>query len=253
MNIEEIARRLDDAARARRPIEQFSGENAFDVATAYQIQQRSLECRYERGERAIGIKLGFTSRAKMDQMGVDKLIWGPLTDAMARDEGGRVPLDDFIHPRVEPEICFITKRDIDRPLTLIELHSYIDGVAPAIEIIDSRYNNLKFSLPDVIADNCSSSGLVVGPWSSMPSDISNLGVVLCLNGQVVQSGSTASVLGNPLRAVVMASQLIAETGGSLPAGSLLMSGGVTAAEGVDRSLHVSAAIASVGRVEFDVT
>lgn len=252
MNIKEIAFILDNAARNRKPVEQFSGPDAFDVATAYEIQRESLALRMARGEKSIGIKLGFTSRAKMDQMGVDRLIWGPLTDGMLHDEGGRVRLDDFIHPRVEPEICFLTKRDIDRPLSLIELHSYIDGAAPAIEIIDSRYNDFKFSLPDVIADNCSSSGLVVGPWSPIPKDSSNLGVVLCFNGQPMQGGSTASVLGNPLRAIVMASQLIAETGGLLPAGSLLMSGGITAAEPIGRGMHISAAVASVGCIEFDV-
>jgi 2-oxo-3-hexenedioate decarboxylase len=134
---------------------QLSAQQPFDLATAYRIQQAGIRLRQQRGERVVGLKLGFTSRAKMIQMGVDALIWGELTDAMQLSDGGRLDLAKLIHPRVEPEIAFITAIDIDRPLSLAEAGLALAGVAPALEIIDSRYRDFRFSLQDVVADNCS--------------------------------------------------------------------------------------------------
>lgn len=250
IDIDRIATELDGAASAKAAIAQLDRFGKISHEDSYRIQAASVALREARGERRIGIKLGFTSRAKMLQMGVESLIWGPLTDAMVYEEGGEVPCSDFIHPRIEPELCFLTKKTIDRPLTLIEVINFIDGVAPAIELIDSRYANFKFSLADVIADNCSSAGVVVGSWARPSRDCSNLGVVLSVNGNHVEVGSTAAVLGNPLRAVVQASQLLADSGLVLPAGSLLMSGGATAAVALKPGMHVVAKVDTVGQVEF---
>jgi len=122
-----------------------------------------------------------------------------------------IDLGDFIHPRVEPEICFLTSRVIDRPLSMLEAGNYLAAVAPAMEIIDSRYRNFKFTLEDVVADNCSSAALVVGAFSEQPEDLRNLinrGVAMRYNGHAVQLGSTGAILGNPLRSIVQASQLL---------------------------------------------
>src|SRR5215469_16891032 len=136
-NIEQAAHYLDDAARDANAVEQLSTGAPFSVEDAYRIQRASIARRSARGERVIGIKLGFTSRAKMIQMGVDSLIWGWLTDAMLEEDGAPVDLGRLIHPRVEPEVCFLTARDISAPLTALEAAGYLDGVAPAMEIIDS--------------------------------------------------------------------------------------------------------------------
>lgn len=245
-----LARLLDDAARVRTEIDPLAAQHGFDLARAYRIQQASIALRHARGERPIGVKLGFTSRAKMTQMGVDSLIWGLLTDAMLREEGGVVDLDDFIHPRVEPELCFLTGRAIDRPLTLLEAADYLAGVAPAMEIIDSRYRNFKFGLEDVVADNCSSAGLVVGAFSADLAGLANRGVTMRFDGRPVALGSTGAILGNPLRSVVQAAQLVSAHGMVLPAGSLIMAGAATAAEALRPGLHVSADIGGLGRVEF---
>ena len=247
MNLENIAQRLDTAAVKRMATEQTAG---FDLSQAYEIQKKLMDYRYKRGEKQVGIKLGFTSRAKMIQMGVDALIWGVLTDGMLREEGGIVSVSDFIHPRAEPEVCFLTRKDIDRPLTLLEVNGYLEGAAPAIEIIDSRYENFKFTLEAVVADNCSSAGLVVGPMARVDTELGNLGVVLGLNGQAIEFGSTAAVLGNPLRAVVQASHLLAQAEIVLPAGSLLMSGAATAAVALPSGAHVTLNIGGLGRAEF---
>ncbi|UUZ69707.1 fumarylacetoacetate hydrolase family protein [Polaromonas sp. P2-4] len=254
--IQEAATLLDRAAHERSDIEQFpSGQ--FTLAQAYEIQRASIQRRIERGERHKGIKLGFTSRAKMVQMGVDSLIWGLLTDAMVEEDGGVVDLGLYIHPRVEPEVCFVTRKAIDAPLTALEAAEYLEAVAPAMEIIDSRYRNFKFSLEDVVADNCSSAGLVVGAWSRNFDGLANAGVRMQFDGRDVQVGSTAAILGHPLRSIVQASRLLHGAQMSLPAGSLIMAGAATAAEALRPGVHVQCQIGSgpgaLGRVAFQAT
>lgn len=250
LDLEPIAHALDQAARTARPLPQFSQHTPFDLAQAYDIQRASMARRYADGERTIGLKLGFTSRAKMAQMGVASLIWGWLTDAMLEEDGGTLGLDRYIHPRAEPELCFLTRRVIDRPLTQLEAVDYLEAVAPAIEIIDSRYEAFRFSLEDVIADNCSSAGLVVGPWSRDFSTLANAGVLMRLDGALVEAGSTAAILGHPLRSVVQASLLLAQAGISLPAGSLIMAGAATAAVALSPGAHTQVEIAGYGECAF---
>lgn len=239
--IQEAAAVLDRAAFERHEVDPFP-PGQFSLAQAYEIQRASIARRIERGERAKGIKLGFTSRAKMLQMGVDSLIWGLLTDAMIEEDGGVVDLGRYIHPRVEPEVCFVTRRVIDAPLTALEAADHLEAVAPALEIIDSRYRNFKFSLEGVVADNCSSAGLA------------NAGVRVLFDGRDVLVGSTAAILGHPLRSVVQASRLLHKAGMSLPAGSLIMAGGATAAEALRPGLHVQCRVGSgagaLGSVSF---
>lgn len=250
MNLEAAARRLDDAARHGSAIEQISANEPFSVDDAYRIQRASIELRKARGERVIGVKLGFTSRAKMIQMGVDSLIWGWLTDAMLEEEGAPVDLRRFIHPRVEPEVCFLTKRDIDRPLTALEAQSYLEAVAPAMEIIDSRYEAFRFTLEDVIADNCSSAGLVTGRWSNRFDSLRNAGVIMRFDGRDVQVGTTAAILGDPMRSIVQASRVAASAEVVLPAGSLIMAGAATAAQALTPGLHVQCVVSGIGQAEF---
>ena len=248
--ITQYATRLDDAARQREAIDPPGGATPYSIADAYAIQAGAVALRHARGEQPIGIKLGFTSRAKMVQMGVDSLIWGQLTDAMLCEEGAVLALDAFIHPRIEPEVCFLTSRDIAGPLTLLDAGGHIEAVAPAMEIIDSRYRDFKFSLADVVADNCSSAALVVGPWSRRDCALANRGVQLEIDGRAAQLGTTAAILGNPLRALVQASQLLARAGMVLPAGSLIMAGAATAAEPLRPGCHVGTRVSGMGQVEL---
>ncbi|MCY1297749.1 4-oxalocrotonate decarboxylase [compost metagenome] len=249
-DIARIAQALDQAARRAEALPQFSTQSPFSLEDAYRIQRTSMQRRYDDGERSIGIKLGFTSRAKMIQMGVDSLIWGWLTDAMLEEDGGLVDLSRYIHPRAEPEVCFLTRRDIDRPLTLLEAVDYLEAVAPALEIIDSRYQAFTFSLEDVVADNCSSSGLTIGPWSRDFSGLANAGVVMRQDGRVVQTGSTAAILGHPLRSLVQASRLLQQSERVLPAGSLVMAGAATAAVALCPGSHISVEIQGLGDSSF---
>lgn len=248
--IENIAKKLDQAVLTQTPVDSFRNDNPYNLAEAYQIQEAGVCLREARGEKRVGVKLGFTSRAKMIQMGVDHLIWGVITDAMRLEDGGVMDLSQYIHPRIEPEVCFVTSKDISAPLTLAEAMLVIDGVAPAMEVIDSRYNQFKFTLEDVVADNTSSSGFIIGQLQSAQTFIDNCGVTMSVNGRIVELGSTAAILGKPLRALVQVSELLFEKGQVLPAGSLVMAGAATAAYAMKPNQYISAEIQGVGSVSI---
>lgn len=252
MDIQELANKIDQAAMTHTAIAQLSQQDPFSVADAYAIQAASLEQRYARGEKLIGVKMGFTSEAKMKQMGVNDMIFGRLTNTMLIQEDGELSLGNFIHPRVEPELCFLVEDTIDRELTPIEVRHHIEAVAPALEIIDSRYEQFKFSLEDVIADNCSSSAFFVGKWQSPEIPIHELKMELEIDGEVVEAGFSSAILGNPWKAVQAATRLAAQYGQVIPRGAYIMAGAATPAVYLKSGSEVRLQVARLGSVGFSV-
>jgi len=253
VDIAKLAKTVDDAAFKARAIAQLSEKSKYSLDEAYDIQSASIQRRLNRGEKRNGMKMGFTSRAKMIQMGLNDMIWGRLTDGMMVEDGDTISLKNYVHPRVEPEIAFLLKRPLPYPCTAAEAIAAVDGVAPAMEIIDSRYKNFKFSLEDVVADNASSSSFVVGPWHKPDTDLENLGMVMEFNGRPIQIGSSAAILGQPVRSLVSAARLTAEAGEGLEAGWIVMAGGATAAEALRPGIHVRNTVQGLGSVAFSVT
>jgi 2-oxo-3-hexenedioate decarboxylase len=210
-----------------------------------------MERRFSRGEKLVGMKMGLTSRAKMIQVGVNEAVWGRLTDAMRLEEGGSLSRAKYVHPRIEPELAFLMKRDLCGVVSVAEALSAVEAIAPAMEVIDSRYRDFKFALPDVIADNSSSSGFVVGNWARPDQDFSNLGMVMEVDGRPVQIGSTAAILGHPIRSLVTAAKFTAPIGG-LKAGWIVMAGGATAAHPLAVGQLVRTTIQNLGSVSIRV-
>ena len=213
-----------------------------DLDGAYRIQRDLVERRLARGERLVGCKLGFTSKAKMAQMGVSQIIAGQLTDAMQVPSGADVHLARFIHPRIEPEIAFRLARDGWEA----NIAGCVDAVAPALEIIDSRYRDFRFSLPDVIADNTSAAAFVIGDWQPL-TDVADLSVRLSVDGVEVDSGSTAAILGHPMRALEELADLAPRYGIGLAVPGVILAGAATAAVPFGAS-RVEAAVAGLGTV-----
>ena len=251
-DIANLARTLDDAAVSAKATRQLSDKETLTESEGYDVQAASIGRRIARGEKRVGVKMGFTSRAKMIQMGIDDMIWGRLTDQMLIEDGGTLSMADYVHPRVEPEIAFLLGRPLAGTVTGAEALAAVEAVAPAMEIIDSRYRNFKFSLADVVADNCSSSGFVVGPWQDADADLTNLGMILEFNGRPRQIGSSAAILGNPVRALVSAARLSAAAGEPLEAGWIIMAGGATAAEALSPDDYVRNCVQYLGTVAFSV-
>jgi len=249
-DIAAIAERLDTAQFTASATRQLT--EPLTVEEAYAVQAASMARRYARGERRVGIKMGFTSRAKMVQMGVDEMIWGRLTDGMMVEDGDSICFAKYVHPRVEPEIAFLLKDPLPGKVTMMAAAKAVAGVAPALEIIDSRYENCKFSWTDVVADNSSSSGFVVGPWNDPGQSLANLGMIMEIDGKARQIGSSAAILGNPLRSLVAAARLADASGEPLQAGDVVMAGGATAAEALAVGNHVRLSVQRLGVVEFRV-
>ena len=250
--MQQLAATVDEAARNAHAIPQLALEHTLDLAQAYEIQRLSIAQRLSRGERRVGVKMGLTSRAKMEQVGVDQVIWGRLTDAMQVNDGGRIPLAGYVHPRAEPEVAFLLKQPLAGKVSIAQAATAVEAIAPAIEIIDSRYQNFKFSLTDVVADNSSSSGFVLGRWNRPELDIDNLGIVLEVNGQPAQVGSSAAILGSPWRALVAAAELAAAADEPLQAGWVVLAGGATAAVALRPGARVRVSVARLGNVSFHV-
>jgi len=253
-DIDTLAARLDGAAHEARAVAQLSADTALDLAAAYAVQAASIGRRLARGERQVGVKMGFTSRAKMQQMGVSDLIWGRLTDAMHLDAGAELPFARFIHPRAEPEIAFRLARPLAGNVSLAQAMAAVDAVAPAIEIIDSRYANFRFSLTDVVADNSSSSAFVTGTWVD-PSLLGGEEIVmeLLIDGVVVEHATSAAIMGNPWQSLVEAARLASVTGPGLAAGWIVFAGAATAAYALTPGMRVSTRAGVLGETGFRVS
>lgn len=243
---ERLAARLDEAARRGEATSQPSQEAPLSVADAYAVQELAVARRLDRGERLVGVKMGFTSRQKMAQMGVDEVIWGRLTSAMLVPEGDRIAPDHYIHPRAEPEVAFLIGHDIPADAPPETITSAVTAVAPALEVIDSRYEDFRFTLADVVADNASAAGFVLGAWRAVPPSLDCLGVLLEVDGRIAEAGATAAILGDPWRSLVAAAQLTGRAGMPLRAGWVVLAGGATAAVPLRPGAQVRAVIESLG-------
>jgi 2-oxo-3-hexenedioate decarboxylase len=252
MTNNEIAEILHKAAFSRTPVSQMAEAVDMSLDQAYSIQQLLLDKRTEVGEELTGYKLGFTSKAKMKQMNVNDLIWGFLTDAMEIKSGSEVPISKYIHPRAEPEIAFKVKKDITSQISLSQVPEYIEAFAVAIEVIDSRYENFKFSLEDVIADNCSSTGYCIGEWLPLVEDLNQIQLELLFDDKVVQQGYTQAILDNPYESVVELSRLATQAGLILKKGQIILAGAATAAEWITPSVSVKANLQGFGEAAFHV-
>lgn len=247
MNYNKIAERLDIAAQQATAIPQISLTNPLNITEAYAIQSISIARRYIRGEQRVGLKMGFTSKAKMEQMGIQDMIWGRLTSDMAYKSGDELPMSKFIHPRAEPEIAFLIGKDITETVTLDNALDFVEGVAVAIEIIDSRYQNFKFSLADVVADNCSSSGFSVGEWLPANTSLQNLEMSLMIDGKAVETGNSDAILGNPLESLVAAARLAKDNGENLVKGDIILAGAATSAIYIAAGQTVEAVAERLGK------
>jgi 2-keto-4-pentenoate hydratase len=224
----QLAARLIRARAGRVPIGPLSAElSGFDVAAGYAVQR---QLRAGAGPLA-GWKLGVTSRAKQVQVGVTEPVRGFLAAANALDIGAPLPVTELIQPRAEPEIAFVIGADLAGPaVSSADVLAATYGVAVAIEILDSVYRDYRFSMADVVADNTSAGRFLVGPCVPASGiDLRLTGVVLEHNGEVVATAAGAAALGHPAAAVAWLVRSLAAEGEGLHAGSVVLSGGLTAA------------------------
>jgi 2-oxo-3-hexenedioate decarboxylase len=225
----------------------------LSVEDGYRIQEELVKIKCSSGHRIVGPKMGLTSQAKMKQMNVVEPIYGYIFDYMQVPNGGTISLSELIHPKVEAEIAFVMGTDLQGPgVTIEQVLEATAYVLPALEIIDSRYKDFTFTLPDVIADNASSSRVVFGDRVTRPDglELDLAGVTLSINGELKDQAAGAAVLGHPAEAIAMLANMLARRGQSVKAGDIILSGGVTAAVMLSPGDFVSAKVDGLGTVQF---
>lgn len=254
VDLDKMTYALLAAYESRTPVEPLtSTAPQMTVEDAYAIQSAQVDAWAADGRVVRGYKVGLTSRAMQEMLGVDQPDYGYLVDGMYFDEGASVSRSRFIAPRVEPEISVILSHDLTGPgLSLRQVESAVGSVVGALEIIDSRIKDWRITLADTIADNASSGGVVVGRQEVdlAAVDVVALEVTLRKNGVDVSTGTGADVMGNPLEAVRWLANRLGELGVTLKAGALVIPGSVCAAVPVAAGDRIEADFGPLGTVSI---
>ena len=219
------------------------------VEDAYRIQQRLNARRVEAGETIIGKKIGVTSRAVMNMLGVHQPDFGMLTDRMVFNEGEAVDAKTLIQPKAEGEIAFILKRDLQGPgVTAADVLAATEGVMACFEIVDSRIRDWKIKIQDTVSDNASCGVFVLGDRVVDPRevDLTTCGMVLEKNGEVVVTGAGAATMASPLNAMAWLANTLGRLGMPLKAGEVVLSGALGAMVPVKAGDNLRVTIGGIG-------
>src|SRR5699024_6153409 len=207
-------------------------DNDLTVEDAYDIQLEVAELKKKQGKKIIGKKVGLTSKAMQDMLGVDEPDYGHLFDDMIIENRSVVDTSKMIAPKVEAEIGFMLNDNLTGPnITFLDVIMATDYVIPTFEIIDSRIADWKIKLIDTIADNGSSSKVVIGNGKKRLDEI-NLqtnGMALKKNNKIVATGTGAAALGHPAEAVAWLANKLSDYGISLEKGELILPGALSGA------------------------
>ncbi|ATY85436.1 4-oxalocrotonate decarboxylase [Kyrpidia spormannii] len=255
VDLDALAQRVNEHQRKGLAMRKLTLEYPeLTVEQAYRIQALAVERELAAGDRLIGWKMGLTSRAKQVSVGVDEPIYGRLLGAMEL-KTPILSVTGLVHPRVEPELALVLKGRLEGDsITPRDVWRATECVVPALEVIDSRYENFSFTLVDVVADNASSSRFYLGEQGFSPyhTQWDEVGVVVRKNGTVVQTGAGAAVLGHPVRSVVMLAQMLAREGLALEPGMVILTGGITEAVSVAPGDRLQVAFDGLATLELRV-
>jgi 2-keto-4-pentenoate hydratase len=250
--IDEAALRLAAAAASVTPcapVRDLIGET--DIAAAYAVQQRLTERRLAGGARIVGRKIGLTSPAVQQQIGVDRPDFGVLFDDMAVAEGTPVPANRLLQPKAEAEVAFVLDRDLaEGVLDEAAVRAACAYAVAALEIVDSRVRDWDIRITDTVADNASSGMFVLGSTTVAVDDFEPAEVTMTLqhNGVTASSGSGRACLGDPLTALSWLARTAREFGAPLRKGDIVLSGALGAMVNVAPGDTVVAEISTLGRV-----
>ena len=248
--IDQLGDELYQALVKREVLEPLTNRvDDITIEDAYQIQQRMLSRRIDAGEAVIGKKIGVTSKAVQNMLGVHQPDFGWLTDGMVYNEGESIPIDTLIQPKAEGEIAFVLKHDIQGPgVTAADVLRATEGVMACFEIVDSRIRDWKIKIQDTVADNASCGVFVLGSALVDPRevDLVTCGMVLEKNGEVAVTGAGAATLSSPVNAVVWLINMLGSLGIGLKAGEVVLSGALGAMVPVAAGDSLRVTIGGVG-------
>ena len=236
--IARLADQLEAAEQSRTQVAQFSlAHPDMTIEDAYAVQRAWVARKIAAGRRAIGRKIGLTSRAMQRSSNISEPDFGLLLDDMLFPDGQDIPIDRFIVPRVEVELAFILKSRLTGPgCTIFDVLSATDYIVPAIEIIDARIEQVDKAsgvtrkVFDTISDNAANAGIVLGgrPIRPMDVDLRWVSALLYRNGVIEDSGVAAAVLNHPANGPAWLANKLTPYGEYLEAGEIILGGSFTA-------------------------
>ncbi|WP_163538096.1 fumarylacetoacetate hydrolase family protein [Gracilibacillus sp. YIM 98692] len=232
----------------------LTSESNLTVHDAYSIQLENIKRKTESGQKIVGKKIGLTSKAMQQLLGVNEPDYGHLLDGMVVENGGQISVESVMQPKVEAEIAFVLKADLKGPhVTTLDVLQATDYVVPALEIVDSRIQDWKITLPDTIADNASSGLYVLGgkPTKISDIDLELTGMLLSKNGVIANTGVGAAALGNPANCVAWLANRLVDYDITLKAGEVILSGALSAAVDAEKGDSFTAKFAHIGQVSVN--
>jgi 2-oxopent-4-enoate/cis-2-oxohex-4-enoate hydratase len=248
--IAQLGDELHAALIARAPLSPLTSRHPeLTIEDAYRIQERMLSHRFAEGARVVGKKVGATSAAVQNLLGVNQPDFGLLLSDMLYNEGDVIPMSRLMQPKAEGEIAFILKRDLMGPgVTLADVLAATEAVMPCFEIVDSRIQDWKIKIQDTVADNASCGVFVLGGAAKSPLavDLALCGMVIEKNGEVVATGAGAAALGHPANAVAWLANTLGPLGMGLKAGEMVLSGSLATLIPIAAGDHLSMTIGGLG-------
>ncbi|MHA6250791.1 2-keto-4-pentenoate hydratase [Oceanobacillus sp. CAU 1775] len=251
------AKHLRDAWNNREGVQPLTTlDPTLSIDEAYYVQLHTIEEYVENGQRVTGKKIGLTSKAMQDMLGVGEPDYGHLTDYMEVENGGTISFNRVLQPKVEGELAFILKEDLVGPnITSLDVLKATDVILPALEIVDSRIKDWKITLEDTVADNASSGLYLLGdiPKKVTDIDIKQIGMALYKNEELQNTGVGAAALGDPAKCVAWLANKLAEYDITLKAGEVILSGALSAAIEAQPGDSFRAKFAELGEVSVTFT
>lgn len=228
--------------------------SADDIDAAYATQEVNVKRRIVKGEKIVGKKIGLTSFAVMEQLGVDQPDYGVLFDTM-EVQNGKLAYSELVQPKAEAEIAFMLGEDLDGEFNITDLIDAIDYATVSIEIVGSRVADWNIKITDTIADNASASHYILGESKIDLDDLDVVGCEMTLtkNGEVVSTGSGEACMDNPLNAALWLAQTMAEQGNPLRKGEILLSGALGPMVPIAEGDIFEATIEGLGSVKLEIT
>lgn len=248
----DLAGRLFRAENDRRPIKPLTEIHpGLSLADAYRIQQINADQRVHSGQRILGHKIGLTAKTMQVKFGVTEPDYGHLFDAMFLAPGKPLDLGELIDPQIEVEPAFVLGKDLTGPgVTIADVLAATDYVCACFEVIDSRIINWQIKLPDTVADNGSSSRVLLGDQHFAPGELAldSLDTELEIDGKVVETGNTRDILGHPASGIAWLANVLANYGIKLKAGHIVLPGTCVRSRRIGGHHEVKGRIGGLGEV-----
>jgi 2-keto-4-pentenoate hydratase len=252
---EQLSKMLYEAMKTGIPIDKFSETDiAATAEDAYEIQLRNVKRALEDGEIISGKKIGLTSKPMQQLFGIDEPDYGHLYASTEVPSGGIIKMETLNKPKVEGEIAFVLKEDLAGPgVTIEDVYRATDYLCASIEIVDTRFKDWKIKLVDTISDNGSSVLYVLGDIKVKLDELSlpEIEMTLQRNGEVINKGTGADVLGNPAISVAWLANKLHEFGVKLNKGDVILSGAITAAPEAFSGDKFECSFSGLGSVKVD--